>query len=278
MIKLEGVIIRQISNLYTVETNNKIYQCRARGKFKNDNITPLVGDKVIFDQEKNYILEIKPRINSLDRPSIANVDSCIIITSTKEPNLDLNLLDKLLVIITYNKIKPIICFTKLDLLNKEEKKEIKKLIKYYKSYGITALTNKHLTKLTKEIKKEIVVLTGQSGSGKSTLLNRLNKDLNIETNEISKALGRGVHTTRHVELFKYRTSLIADTPGFSSLDINIISNEDIKDTYPEFKVECEYKDCMHLLEPNCTVKKLVKENKILESRYNNYKKFIEVKR
>ena len=278
MIKLEGVIIRQISNLYTVETNNKIYQCRARGKFKNDNITPLVGDKVIFDQEKNYILEIKPRINSLDRPSIANVDSCIIITSTKEPNLDLNLLDKLLVIITYNKIKPIICFTKLDLLNKEEKKEIKKLIKYYKSYGITALTNKNLTKLTKEIKKEIVVLTGQSGSGKSTLLNRLNKDLNIETNEISKALGRGVHTTRHVELFKYRTSLIADTPGFSSLDINIISNEDIKDTYPEFKVECEYKDCMHLLEPNCTVKKLVKENKILESRYNNYKKFIEVKR
>ncbi len=273
---MEGTIIKQISNLYTVESNHKTYECRARGKFYHDKLTPLVGDKVIFDKKNNYILKIKERKNYLERPSIANIDTCIIITSTKSPNLDLNLLDKLLTIIIHNKIKPIICFTKIDLLVKEEKKAIKKIIKYYNNIGIKALTNKNLNKITKEIKHETVVLTGQSGSGKSTLLNRLDKQFNLETNPISKSLGRGVHTTRHVELFRYKTSLIADTPGFSSLDIKKISLEDIKKTFLEFNVNCEYKDCNHLKEPNCLVRKLVKENKILESRYNNYKKIIEV--
>lgn len=272
---MEGTIVKQISNLYTVEANNKLYECRARGKFYHDKLTPLVGDKVIIDSENNYILEIKPRINFLERPSIANINTCIIITSTKSPNLDLNLLDKLLCLIIHNKIKPIICFTKVDLLNRNAKKEIKHLIKYYERLGIKTFSNKKLGKITKEVAHETVVLTGQTGAGKSTLLNRLNKNLNLETNPISKALGRGVHTTRHVELFKYKTSLIADTPGFSALDINNLTPEEIRNAFPEFNVECQYHDCMHKKEPDCEVRELVSKKKILTSRYENYLKFVE---
>ncbi|NLL02211.1 MAG: ribosome small subunit-dependent GTPase A [Mollicutes bacterium] len=271
---MEGTIVKQISNLYTVEANNKLYECRARGKFYHDKLTPLVGDKVIIDDKNNYILELKPRKNYLDRPSIANIDACLIITSVKSPNLDLNLLDKLLCVIIHNKIKPIICFTKIDLLNRNEKKEIKKLIKYYQKIGIQTFSNKEVRKITKSIANQIIVLTGQTGAGKSTLLNRLNKELNLATSPISEALGRGVHTTRHVELFKYKTSLIADTPGFSAIDIDSLTKEEIKNTFPEFKVKCEYDDCMHIKEPNCVVRKLTEEKKILESRYQSYLKFV----
>lgn len=271
---MEGTIVRQISNLYTVDVDDTLYQCRARGKFYHDKLTPLVGDRVLIDPVNNYILEIKARKNFLERPSIANIDTCAIITSTKKPNLDLNLLDRLLSLVIHNKIRPIICFTKIDLLTKEEKKELKILIKYYRKLNIRVFTNNNLFKLTYNLKNQTVVLTGQTGAGKSTLLNRLNKNLSLETKEISKALGRGVHTTRHTQLFKYKTSLIADTPGFSSLDLSKLTKEEIRDTFPEFKVDCQYQDCMHLLEPNCQVRKLVKENKILESRYLNYKKFV----
>ncbi len=271
---MEGTIIKQISNLYTVETNNELHECRARGKFYHDKLTPLVGDKVKIDEKNNYILELLPRINSLERPSIANVDTCIIIASLKEPDLDLNLLDKLLCIIIHNKIKPVICLTKKDLLNFKEKKEIKSILKYYQKIGIKSYYNTDLKKITKEIANQTVVLTGQTGAGKSSLLNRLDKNLKLDTNPISKSLGRGIHTTRHVELFKYKASLIADTPGFSALDINTLSVDEIKNTYPEFNVNCAFKDCKHLKEDDCEVKRLVKNGKILESRYNNYLKFM----
>lgn len=271
---MKGTIVKQISNLYTVNIDNVLYECRARGKFYHDKITPLVGDYVNIDTENKYILEVLPRKNSLKRPSIANVDACIIITSVKEPNLDLNLLDKLLCIIIHNNIKPIICFTKTDLLNDEEKIKLEKIIKYYSKIGIKNFINTEIKEITKEISNNIIVLTGQTGAGKSSLLNKLDETLNLETNPISKALGRGVHTTRHVELFKYKTSLIADTPGFSSLDIDILSNEEIKNTYPEFNVECEYKNCSHIKEKNCKVKELIAKGDILESRYNNYLKFM----
>jgi len=275
---LKGTIVRQISNLYTVDVDGNLYQCRARGKFYHDKLTPLVGDKVIIDPNNNYILEILTRRNFLKRPSIANIDVCAIITSTKKPNLDLNLLDRLLTLVIHNKIRPVICFTKIDLLTKEEKQNLQKIIKYYQSLEIKVFTNQKLKKFTKDLKKQTVVLTGQTGAGKSTLLNKLNKNLLLETKPISKALGRGVHTTRHVELFKYKTSLIADTPGFSSLDLSKLTPQEIKNTFSEFNENCEYHDCMHLLEPNCEVKSLVKKGKILESRYLNYKKFIEVRK
>ena len=270
---MNGTIIRIISNLYTVEAEGKMYQCRARGKFYHDKLTPLVGDKVIIDPDNNYIMKLHKRKNSLPRPNIANVDMALIITSTKQPNLDLNLLDKLITIVIYNKIKPVICFTKIDLLNTKEKKELNKLIKYYNKIGINTLTNQNIKKLTKIMNNNIVVLTGQSGAGKSALLNKLDKSLNLETKPISKALGRGVHTTRHVELFKHKGALIADTPGFSALDLDYLSPEELKNTFLEFKLNCEYKDCMHKDEINCEVKRLVNEGKILKSRYQNYLKF-----
>jgi len=273
--KMQGKITRIISNLYTVEAEGQIYECRARGKFYHDGLTPLVGDLVIIDADNKYILELKPRKNVLLRPTIANIDMAVIITSTKQPNLDLNLLDRLLCIIIHNKIEPIICFTKIDLLSFKDKKIIKNLIKYYRKIGIKCLTNNDIRKLTKMIKDKTVVLTGQTGAGKSTLLNKLDNSLNLATQPISKALGRGKHTTRHVELFKYKTSLIADTPGFSALDLKELTKEDIKNSFLEFNLSCEFKDCMHQEEKNCEVKKLVGAGDILTSRYQNYLKFME---
>ncbi len=273
---MEGKIVKIISNLYTVESNNNLYNCRARGKIKYNKLTPLVGDKVLFDNKEKYILEILPRKNSLDRPSISNIDSALIITSVKKPDLSLNLLDKQITLCVINNIEPIIVFTKLDLLNKKDLKYIKSIMKYYSNIGIKVCTNNNLFKLKKYIKNKTLVLTGQTGAGKSTLMNKLDKKLNLATNEISEALGRGKHTTRHVELFKYKTSFIADTPGFSSLDLNNVNLEDIKNSFIEFKnVNCPYKDCTHTNENECTIKELVNNNKILKSRYENYLRMVD---
>lgn len=272
---MEGKIIRIISNLYTVTSNGITYDCRARGKFRNDKLTPLVGDIVDFDEKNKYILKIHTRKNNLDRPMIANIDSALIITSVKKPDLSLNLLDKQLTLCLANKIEPIIVFTKLDLLNNKELKYINSIIKYYNKIGIKVTTNKNLFKLKKLIKNKTLVLTGQTGAGKSSLLNKLDKNLNLATNEISEALGRGKHTTRHVELFKYKTSFIADTPGFSSLDINNLTKEQIKETFIEFnKINCPYKDCNHTNEKECLVKEAVNKKIIMKSRYENYINFV----
>lgn len=273
---MTGKIIKNISNDYTVSCNDKLYVCKVRGKIRTLDIKPLVGDVVDFDEKNNYILEIKERKNYLNRPPIANVDQAFVITSVKEPNFSSNLLDKLLNIIEFNNIEPIICFTKLDLLSDEERKKIDTYIKYYKKIGYKVLLNTELVKLNKLFKDKISVFTGQSGAGKSTLLNNLNKELNIKTNEISKALGRGKHTTRHTELLLISNGLVADTPGFSALDFKDMTKTDVRDNmieFNEYRDLCEYKDCMHLNEENCEVKKQVGKN-ILQSRYDNYVKFI----
>lgn len=273
---MQGIIIKNISNDYTILCNNKKYICKARGKFRKDKITPLVGDNCIFDEEKKYIIEILERKTELVRPPVANIDQAVIITSAKEPDFSSNLLDKLLCIIEYNNIKPIICFTKLDLLKEEENKNIENIIEYYKKIGYQVYKNTEIEKIKKIFKNKITVFTGQSGSGKSTLLNKLNSKLNLKTNEISKALGRGKHTTRHVELLEMYEGLIADTPGFSSISLIEMTNQDIRDNFIEFnkyREKCEYKDCMHISEKNCEIKKQIEENNILNSRYENYIKF-----
>lgn len=269
----EGKIIKIISNLYTVSSEGKIYECRARGKFRNDKITPLVGEFVVFDSDNAYILETKPRKNEIKRPPIVNVDSAIIITSVKKPDLSLSLLDKELLCVLKENIEPIICLTKCDLLNRVEKKEIKEIFNYYKSIGFKVVTNRNLFTLKRYIKDKTVVLTGQTGAGKSTLLNKLDRTLNLNTNPISEALGRGVHTTRHVELFKVGRAYIADTPGFSGLDIEMDKN-DIKKYYPEFRDKnCKYDNCNHVNENKCEIKELYESGKIRKSRYDNYVKF-----
>lgn len=274
---MEGIIIKNQSNDYTVRTKKGIYVCKPRGKFRQVEITPLVGDSVVIDDINNYILEIKPRKNSLIRPSIANIDVAVIATSVKEPNFDSNLLDKLLTIIEYNNITPIICLTKMDLLNYEEEQNIKKIIDYYKKIGYEVVENTNKEEMEKLIEGKTVVLAGQSGAGKSSLLNRLDENLDLQTNEISKALGRGKHTTRCVTLYEIDGSLIADTPGFSSVDFRGMSKLDIRDNMKEMfdnLEKCKYRDCMHIKEDDCEIKRLVEKGEILSSRYENYKSFI----
>lgn len=269
---MEGKIVKIISNSFTV-LSDKEYICNARGKFRKLKITPLVGDNVIFDNNKRIILDIKTRKNSLIRPPIANIDQAVIVASVKGPNLDLYLLDKLLCLIEYNNIKPIICFTKLDLL--DDMTYIDKIKKYYQSIGYQVYYNKEES-IKKIFKDKITVFAGQSGAGKSTLLNILDSNLNLKTNDISKALGRGKHTTRHVSLINLLDGWCADTPGFSSLDLKEMSPSDIRDNFVEFNLyrdKCAYKDCMHDKEDNCEIKRRIKKD-ILESRYNNYIKLI----
>lgn len=272
---LKGKIIKNISDTYTVVSDNKFYDCKARGKFRNMGLTPLVGDEVHFEEQDKYILEILERKNELKRPSISNVDVALIITSLKKPDLSLNLLDKEISSIVLSNIEPVICFTKLDLINKEELKELKKIIKYYKKLGIKIFLNNKPKKLIKYLKNKFVVLTGQTGSGKSSLINRLDPNKDLKVGEISEALGRGKHTTRHTEFHEVKNIFIADTPGFSSLDLSEYSKEEIRDSFKEFNnTNCEFKDCMHIKENNCEVKKKVLDGTILKSRYENYCNFI----
>lgn len=271
---MTGRIIRIISNLYTVESNEKTYECRARGLFRNMEQTPLVGDIVEFSEVDNYILKINERKNELTRPTVANIDKCIIVTSCKRPDYSSFLLDKMITNVILSNIEPIVCFSKYDLLTEEEKKDFNELIKYYNLIGIKTFINHEIEALEKYISKSTVVLTGQTGAGKSSLLNKLDSSLNLATDDISEALGRGKHTTRHVELFKVHDYYIADTPGFSALDV-IDDKDNIRFAFSEFDNDsCKFRDCKHINEIGCAVKEQVENGEIMASRYENYKKMV----
>ena len=268
-----GKIVKQISNDYTVKVDNKLYTCKARGKFKHDGITPLVGDNALIDLDNKLLLEILPRKNELIRPSIANVDQAVIVASNKIPEFSLELLDKLLCIIEYNNIKPIIYVSKIDLLTDIEINNLNKILDYYRNIGYKVYTDLTIKEVFKD---KVTVFVGQSGAGKSTLLNKLDSKLSLITGEVSEALGRGRHTTRHVELIETLDGLIADTPGFSKISFIGMTKEDIRDNFIEFnnyRELCRYKDCMHNKEDECEIKKQI-DNKILKTRYDNYIKFI----
>lgn len=270
-----GLITKVNSDTFTVKYDNLFIDCKSRGKFRNEKIKPFVGDKVLVDIEKKVIEEVSERKNYLLRPPVSNVDIALIVTSVVEPNLNLSLLDKLISIVTINNIEPVIVFTKLDKSNKKEIKNLKILIKYYEKIGIKVFNNIKIRKLKKYLNNKIVTVCGQTGAGKSTLINKFNKDLNLATNEISKSLGRGKHTTRIVELFEIENFYIVDTPGFSSIDINFYSDEEIKNSFKEFKgCECKFKDCNHINELGCKVIENKNNGMILDSRYENYLKFI----
>jgi len=273
---MEGQIVKIISNLYTVNCNGTIYECNSRGRFRKDNIVPVVGDYVLIDDKNKYILDVKERKNRLIRPMVSNIDQGLILTSVKIPDFSTNLLDKLLVLMELNNVVPIICISKMDLLNNDEIQEIEGYLKYYEKIGYAVVLNTELEKIKKIFNDKTTVLTGQTGSGKSSLINRLCPEINFQTGDVSKSLGRGKHTTRHVELVELFGGKVLDTPGFSSLEFNNIEKTKIRDCFKEFKnYSCKFKDCIHLNESNCAVKEAVSHGEILESRYNNYKKMLQ---
>ena len=254
--------------------NNMIIDTKTRGKLRNEKVVPVVGDNVIVDLKNNTIEKVLDRKNYLVRPNIANIDKLLIVMSTSIPAFSSYLIDKFLLIAASNNIEPIIIITKTDMISLKEKNNIKKYINYYRKIGIKTYINTSIKKIKKEFRGSVTALCGQTGSGKSSLLNRIDVTLKLKTGEVSVSLGRGKHTTRLVELLEVNNGLIADTPGFSSLDINIERNT-IKKYYPEFKTPCKYKSCLHVKEDGCSIIKLVEKNKIPKWRYDNYLKFLE---
>ncbi len=274
---MKGQIIKISSDLHYINYENKVYPCKCRGVFRKEHIVPVVGDYVLFQKDKLLIEKVLPRKNFFDRPKVSNVDQAFLITSLKYPNFSLNLLDKFLVLMEINHVIPIICITKEDLVSEEELKDIRLVLKYYEELGYTVVSNMDISAIKKLIDNKTSVFTGQTGAGKSTLLNKINPDWNLNTGEISMALGRGKHTTRVVELFSFLGGKVMDTPGFSSLELKNYSTEQIKKAFVEFsKYPCPFLDCSHTNESECCVKSHVHSRDILESRYFNYLKFIGV--
>lgn len=272
MSKINGKIISINKDLYTVMCDNSVFPCSVRGKLKNIKLT--VGDNVCIDEINKTIEEVDKRKNTLIRPLVSNIDKLFIVVSTHLPKFSSYLLDKFLVLSEVNNIIPVIIVTKLDLCSKSEKKEVISILKYYKKIGYKVYTNKDIRKIKKEMKNSVIALAGQTGAGKSTLLNKIDKNLNLKTGEVSEALGRGKHTTRIVELIPVNDCLIADTPGFSSLELDL-TKEEIRDGFIEFGYDCKYNSCIHINNEGCSVKTRVERGKILRSRYENYLKLID---
>ena len=272
---MQGQIIKIVSDLHIVACDGHTYPCKCRGIFRKEHITPLVGDYVLFSKDKNLIESIVPRKNEFQRPKVSNVVQAFLITSLVHPDFSLNLLDKLIVLMEINCVEPIICITKEDITDEDEKRRVYSILEYYKNIGYKVVSNQDLDTLEELLAGKTSVFTGQTGAGKSTLLNKLNPEWDLETGEVSLALGRGRHTTRVVELFELFGGKVMDTPGFSALDFKGVSKETIRDAFVEFReFPCPFKDCNHTKEGECEVKKAVLANNIMESRYLNYLSFI----
>ncbi|GKU82427.1 ribosome small subunit-dependent GTPase A [Niallia sp. NCCP-28] len=283
----EGKIVKALSGFYYVlDEGGSVTQCRGRGVFRKNKITPLVGDEVVFQAENEtdgYILEVKQRKNELVRPPVANVDQAILVFSSVEPNFSTALLDRFLVLVEFNHIKPIICITKMDLATKEEGKKMEEYAEHYQKIGYSVIltsseTDEGIHDLAPFLAGKISVFAGQSGVGKSSLLNAIRPDLALKTDEISTHLGRGKHTTRHVELITIDNGLVADTPGFSSLEFSDIELEDLNYCFPEIEKaseDCKFRGCLHLSEPKCKVKEEVAAFRIPAYRYEHYTEFIQ---
>lgn len=271
----QGQIITLQKNQYIVKSDDLKVSCVIRGKIRQQQLLPRVGDFVLFDENKKVIEKILPRKNSFLRPLVSNMDQAIIVTSVKEPDFSLSLLDRLLTLMELAKVEGIICLTKLDLISDMEKKDLLEKMNYYQELGYKVVVNTDLNAIKDLLKDKTSVFIGQTGAGKSTLLNKLSPNWNLKTGEISKALGRGKHTTRTVELFEFLDGQVLDTPGFSALNFEGYKREDIKEAFREFKLyTCPFKDCSHTKEGECEIKRQVEIGNIMNSRYQAYLQYL----
>ena len=281
---MEGLIIGNISNTYKIKTERKIYNSFARGKFKNEEIIPLVGDKVeiqITDEEKSeaIIEKILPRKNELKRPKVSNIEQVVFIISIKNPKPDLLMLDKQLAYVENLKIEPVIVINKIDL--DENYKKIQELYTKigYKVIATSAKQNIGISELKKQLKNKISVFSGNSGVGKSSIINALFEEDKTQEGEVSKKNKKGKNTTTDTKLYELEeNTFIADTPGFSSFEISEIESNQLDKNFREFNNEipnCEFVGCTHIKEENCGIKKAIEENRISKERYERYLKIYE---
>lgn len=284
-----GQIIQLLAGFYDVLTEDqKIVRTRARGNFRNKKTSPLVGDIAEFKESENdtgYITAIRPRVNELVRPPLANIDQAVVVTAATQPSFSSNLLDRQLVALEEKNISAILYFSKTDLLNEDQFKDLKAIASYYQKIGYQVIfpeqlqPDQDLVKLRETFKNQLTIFMGQTGAGKSTLLNRIDAKLNIETGEVSQALNRGKHTTRKVSLIPIDDGLVADTPGFSTYAVFEMTDSELKNYFKEFQkigLNCRFRECLHLNEPGCAVKAAVEDGTIIGSRYTNYEQFIEL--
>ncbi len=281
----KGRIISNISNLYQIEIENKIVECKPRGKMKQEEISPVVGDYVEIEElenenNKGVICSILPRTMYSKRPKMANLTQIILVVSMKSPKPDLLLLDKQLVYAEYLNIKPIICINKIDLANKEQIEEIHNVYEKigYCVIDTNAKEKQGIEKIKSLLKDETTAFSGNSGVGKSTLINSLFEKNKTKEGSISTKNQRGKNTTTSVTLYEIDGGYIADTPGFSTFSVEEIESTQLASYFIEFKKyisECEYLDCEHIKEENCGIKKALEENKIDIGRYERYCKIRE---
>lgn len=278
---MQGQLKKALSGFYYIQHEGNLYQTRARGNFRKRKVKPLVGDFVEFESTSltdGYLLEIFPRKNELVRPPVANVDQVIVVASLVEPDFSYHLLDRFLVSLEQKQIEPVIYLSKVDLLGDMTLLEEIKATYRLAGYRVIIGDEDGLNQVKALLKNRLTVLAGQSGAGKSTLLNQLVPGLALETGEISEALNRGKHTTRHVELIDVAKGLVADTPGFSSIDFFDLEVTDLPKMFPEFVVlqdACRFRECSHTHEPDCAVKEALAEGKIAQIRYDNYLLFLQ---
>ena len=265
--------MKGIGGFYYVETAAGLFECKAKGRFRKEKLTPLAGDLVsitVRDDQENTIDEIRPRKNALKRPPVANVDRLFLVISAVQPLPRPLVIDKLTCIAEKNEIEPVLIFSKTDLAPIEEWQKI------YATTGYTMLENTQLDAIRALISGKVCAFTGNSGVGKSTLINALAPSLDLATNEISEKLGRGRHTTRQAEIFHVADGLVIDTAGFSSLDLlqtEVIQKDDLAACFPEFRehlLDCRFSTCSHTCEKGCAICALVERGEISPSRHKSY--------
>ena len=283
---MQGFIIENISNLYQIKNDNKVYEATARGKFKKDDITPVVGDFVQFEivdeeNKKAVITEIEERKVYIKRPKLANITQLIFVLSSKEPKPDLLMLDKQLAFAEFLNIKSVIILNKIDLDKKHEFTQIENTYKKigYKVLQTNAKEKIGIEELKEVMQNEVNAFSGNSGVGKSTLINGIFKDNITQEGEISKKNKRGKNTTTAIKMYELeKNTWIADTPGFSTFEIEEIESKDLDKYFKEFQdeiVNCEFIGCTHIKEQNCGIKNAVEEGRINVGRYERFCKIYE---